>query len=207
MKKRTIALLMAVVMLFGATVGGTIAWLQASTGEVVNTFTVGDINIDLKEHKYDATENELLEKVEANETTSVDNYKIIPGTDLPKDPFVRVKAGSEACWVFVKVETEKWPTSKVTFGIDGKWTVLDVTNYPDIYWYEQDTLVGETEDELLYILADDKVEVSEDLTKTEIEVIKAAGSPKLKFTAYAVQKENFATAKAAWDATFGATNP
>lgn len=34
MKKKTIALLMAVVMLFGVTVGGTLAWLKAETTEV-----------------------------------------------------------------------------------------------------------------------------------------------------------------------------
>ena len=53
MKKKTIALLMVVVMLFGVTVGGTIAWLTASTSKVENTFTVGNINIQLDETNVD----------------------------------------------------------------------------------------------------------------------------------------------------------
>lgn len=202
MKKRTLALLMAAVMLFGVTVGGTIAWLQAETTSVVNTFSVGDINIELKEHNYDPSTKKLLEGT-ANEVTSEDDYKIIPGTDLPKDPFVRIKDKSEECWVFVRVNEENWPESKVTYTIDSAWTALDGVS--GVYWQEVESLVGgEEKNTELNILADKKVEVSEALTKEEMEKIKAAGTPTLTFTAYAVQAENFDTAKAAWDATFGA---
>ena len=198
--KKKIALLMTAVMLFGATVGATIAWLQAETAPVTNTFTVGDINIELKEHNYDPSSKMLT----SAEVTSEGDYKIIPGTNLPKDPFVRVKAESEACWVFVKVEADKWPTANVTYAIDdSKWTELGATSYPGIYYYKQDSLVDATDDVIRYILKDNQVVVSGDLTKSEIEDIKAAGTPTLKFTAYAVQAENFATAQAAWDATFG----
>ncbi|MBQ8603508.1 MAG: hypothetical protein IJ410_01505 [Oscillospiraceae bacterium] len=53
MKKKSIALLMAVVMLFGVTVGATIAWLTSTTGTVTNTFTVGNIEITLDESLVD----------------------------------------------------------------------------------------------------------------------------------------------------------
>lgn len=203
MKKRTLALLMAVVMLFGVTVGGTIAWLQAETSSVINTFSVGDINIELKEHNYDPTTKKLLEGTE-NEVTEENDYKIIPGTDLPKDPFVRIKDESEACWVFVRVTPENWPTSKVTYTIDDDWTALEGVD--GVYWQKVDSLVGgEAKDAELNILKDKVVLVDDSLTKDEIKVIKESGTPKLTFIAYAVQAENFATAKAAWDATFGKT--
>ena len=102
LRNRRIALtdcLMLVVMV--ASIGGTVAWLTAQTAPVVNTFTYGDIKIDLYEHEYDATKHELTNVVTK---TGVNNYKIIPGVNLPKDPTVEVKAGSEACWLFVKVE-------------------------------------------------------------------------------------------------------
>ncbi len=199
--KKKIAILMAMVMLFGVTVGGTLAWLQAETQQVVNTFTVGDINIELKEHNYDPTTKQLLTGT-ANEVTSESDYKIIPGTNLPKDPFVRIKDGSEECWVFVKVIEDKWPASNVTYAIDDSWTALeDVEN---VYYQKVSSLVGGEEKNVeLNVLKDKVVIVSSELTKTQIEAIKNAGNPTLTFTAYAVQAENFSTAYAAWNATFG----
>lgn len=67
--------MLALVLVIGCAVGGTIAWLTAQTDPVVNTFTYGDINIDLKE-------------------TTGNDYKIIPGVDIEKDPKVTVKANS-----------------------------------------------------------------------------------------------------------------
>ena len=93
LRNRRIALtvcLMLVVMV--ASIGGTVAWLTAKTDPVVNTFTYGDINIDLYEHNYVASTNLLgTEKVK-----KVEDYKIIPGVNLPKDPTVEVKANREA---------------------------------------------------------------------------------------------------------------
>ena len=43
--------LLALVLVVGCAVGGTIAWLTAKTDPVVNTFTYGKINIALTETK------------------------------------------------------------------------------------------------------------------------------------------------------------
>ena len=91
MKKKTLALVLALTLLVAGVVGGTLAWLTAQTAEVKNTFTVGDINIGL------------------TETTT--DYKMVPGNTIAKDPTVTVKANSEACWLFVKVtESENLDT-------------------------------------------------------------------------------------------------
>ena len=87
MKKKTLALVLALTLLVAGVVGGTLAWLTDQTAEVKNTFTVGDINIGL------------------TETTA--DYKMIPGNTIAKDPTVTVKANSEACWLFVKVEVRE----------------------------------------------------------------------------------------------------
>lgn len=96
--KKVLAMMLAVLMIVTATVAGTVAWLTVTSGTVTNTFTTGDINIELKEHKY---ENGALttEEVVANDT-----YKVVPGATEPKDPFVRVKADSEKCYVYVYIE-------------------------------------------------------------------------------------------------------
>ena len=199
LRNRRIALtvcLMLVVMV--ASIGGTVAWLTAQTAPVVNTFTYGDINIDLYEHNYVASTNLLgTEKVK-----KVEDYKIIPGVNLPKDPTVEVKANSEACWLFVKVEAENWPTftgdAKISYAVktgDGGWTQGDGTNIPANVYYR--AVGATTADTTFKVLADDQVTVSENLTKEEVGTLKE-NQPKLTFTAYAVQKDGIADAATAW---------
>ena len=85
MKKKGWLSVVALVLVLCCAVGGTLAWLTDTTDPVTNTFTVGDIDIDL-------TESDHLD------------LKMIPGRTITKDPKVTVKAGSEACWLFVKVQ-------------------------------------------------------------------------------------------------------
>ena len=175
--------LLALVLVVGCAVGGTIAWLTATTEPVVNTFTYGKI------------------KIELTETTGAE-YKIIPGVNISKDPKVTVKADSEACWLFVKVaEKGTFVTDKVTYSIANGWKVLDATNHPGVYYREVDAVTADTN---FNVLAGDAtypngvVTVSENLTKAEVNSV-AATQPTLTFTAYAVQKDGINTAADAWD--------
>lgn len=183
LRNRRIALtvcLMLVVMV--ASIGGTVAWLTAKTDPVVNTFTYGDINIELKE-------------------TTGKNYKIIPGVDIEKDPKVTVKAGSEACWLFVKIEEANWPTfveadgttKKIAYNVATNWTAL--TGQDGVYYREVGAV---TEDTTFKVLAGDRVTVSENLTKDDLETITTTNQPKLTFTAYAVQKDGITSVTDAW---------
>lgn len=188
---KLVVAMLAVTLLIGCAIGGTVAWLTAKTEAVVNTFTYGDINIDLFEHNYVASSNTLG----TTEVKKVEDYKIIPGVNLPKDPTVRVKAGSEACWLFIKVEqTGTFVQDKVTYSVktgeDG-WTALN--NQPGVYYREVGAV---TQDTTFNILTNNQVTVSENLTKEDIKDI--TGNQVLKFTAYAVQKDGFDTAVAAW---------
>ncbi len=188
---KLVVAMLAVTLLIGCAIGGTVAWLTAKTDPVVNTFTYGDINIDLFEHNYVASSNTLG----TTEVKKVEDYKIIPGVNLPKDPTVRVKAGSEACWLFIKVEqTGTFVQDKVTYSVktgeDG-WTALN--NQPGVYYREVGAV---TQNTTFNILTNNQVTVSENLTKEDIKDI--TGNQVLKFTAYAVQKDGFNTAAAAW---------
>ena len=169
--------LLALVLVVGCAVGGTIAWLTATTDPVVNTFTYGKINIELTE-------------------TKPENKKatIIPGVNISKDPKVTVKAGSEACWLFVKVvEGGTFVADKVTYSIADGWTALDATNHPGVYYREVNAVTADTD---FYVLKDNMVTVSEELTKAEVNSV--ATQPTLTFTAYAVQKDGINTAAEAW---------
>lgn len=181
--------LLALVLVVGCAVGGTIAWLTATTDPVVNTFTYGKINIELTETK---PENKQA--------------TIIPGVNISKDPKVTVKAGSEACWLFVKVGEANWPTfidedgRKVSYDIANGWTALDATNHPGVYYREVDAVTADTD---FYVLAGDTtypngvVTVSENLTKEDIKGLTGT-HPQLIFTAYAVQKDGIDTVAEAW---------
>ena len=198
-------MMLALVLVFGCAVGGTIAWLTAETAPVVNTFTYGDINIELFEHNYIASSNTLG----STEVDKVDDYTIIPGVNLPKDPTVRVKAKSEACWLFVRVEqTGTFVKDKVTYsvktGTDG-WTQLtdkDGKTVEGVYYREVGAVAQNTE---FKILTNDQVTVSDTLTKNDIKDI--TGNQVLKFTAYAVQKDGIKDAATAWNEVKPASTP
>lgn len=126
--KKVLALALALVLIVGATVAGTVAWLMDKTENVTNTFTVGNINIDLKEHELDSENNTLLEG-SANEVTSEDEYKILPGTSQPKDPFVTIEKDSEDCYVFVQIkEVNNYDPKYIDWAIADGWTWLETTN-------------------------------------------------------------------------------
>lgn len=182
---RTFIAMLALVLVIGCAVGGTVAWLVSSTDPVVNTFTYGDINITLSE-------------------TTGDDYKIIPGVNIDKDPKVTVKKDSEACWLFVKVEEEgTFVADKVTYSIADGWTQGDGTKIPaNVYYRAVDAVTSDTD---FAVLKDNKIYVSEELSKSDIQSITA--QPKLTFTAYAVQKDGIADADTAWAKAVPTTNP
>ncbi len=171
MKKKTIALVMSLVLIVGCMLGGTVAWLTAKTDEVKNTFTVGDINITLTE-------------------TTGDTYKMVPGSDITKDPKVTVKADSEACWLFIKVEKSENFDTFMTYDIADGWTELE----NGVYYCQVDATTSDTE---FAVLKDNKVNVKDTVTK---EMLTATDftEPTLTFTSYAVQKDNIADVNTAW---------
>ena len=119
MKKKTIALLLVLVMIFGISVGGTIAYLTDKEA-VTNTFTVGNVKIKLTETAVNEAGVPVDEKgitqadstdanwkaavIEANDSTPVENkYKLIPGMSYTKDPAVTLLEGSEESYVRMRV--------------------------------------------------------------------------------------------------------
>lgn len=180
---RAFIALLALVLVIGCVAGGTVAWLVAKTEPVVNTFTYGNIDIALAE-------------------STGTSYKVIPGTTIKKDPTVTVKAGSEACWLFVKVEESgTFVADKVTYAIDKDWTALE--GEKGVYYRKVAAVTADTD---FSVLEGNKITVKDTLTKGDIKDI-AATNPTLKITAYAVQQENIADAATAWSKIPQPTNP
>lgn len=202
---KAMALMFAAVLLLGGTIGGTLAWL-VDKGEVVNTFTYGDINISLWEHVWD-DETGALSTTEVTYDGNED-LKILPGVDIPKDPTITVEAGSEPCWLFVQItEDPAFIEDAISYSIDSDagWLKLAKNSADELidgvyYINLSDATFAENVD--YNILADKIVSGSEDLTKDEIDALEESGeSPALIFTAYAVQynSTSIKDVKTAWD--------
>ena len=187
---RRILLLVGLMSLVAViSIGGTIAWLTDSTGPVTNTFTVGDINIDLVETGMD--------------DKRAQTFNIVPGVDISKDPVVKVQKDSEKCYLFVKVEESNWPnavnedgTKKVSYSIDDSaWTALG-EGYTGVYYC---VVESKNVDQSFAVLKDNTVKVDSSLTKSEANEITT--NPTLVFTAYACQFEKFEDSPTgAWEA-------
>lgn len=188
----SVFVMLALTMVVGCAVDGTVAWLVSESKSSVSTFTLGDINIKLTEAE---AESQPL--------------KIIPGVDIRRSLKVTVEPNSEACWLFVKVEETNWPDLKKTDGTTRKvsysvnvpndWKALE--GNPGVYYREvsaEDAQRGDAYD------VNCNVTVSQMLTKAEVNSIAAGTQPQLSFTAYAVQRLGIDDAAAAWAA---ANNP
>lgn len=191
--KKTLITILATVLVCCCVVGGTLAWLMDSTQTITNTFTVGDIEIELEE------------------TTTT--YKMVPGNKIAKDPKVTVLAESEACWLFVKIEKSANFDIYLTYRVAEGWEEL--TEGSGIYYREVDA-TGKDAPESFYVLQSATdfesgyVTVNTTVTADQLAAVATNNQPTLSFTAYAVQKDNVATATAAWSvATTGnlPTNP
>ena len=187
MKKKGLAMVLALVLLAVCAVSGTLAWLTAKSDTVVNTFTTSDIKVELKE------------------TTGAE-YKMVPGYTIGKDPKATVLAGSEECYLFVKLVKSNNFDTYLEYTIADGWTQLttdkDGNNITDLIYYRK-VLTADI-GTAYSVLKDDQVTVLGTVTKADMEALNAEGAvkPTLTITAYASQLYKSAgvefTAAEAW---------
>lgn len=193
MKKKGLALVLALALMVVSAVAGTLAWLTATSTTVTNTFTTSDITVKLKE-------------------TTGEQYKMIPGYELKKDPKAWVVSGSEDCFLFVKLD---WANNAYTSGEEIKnyldWKIADgwepVPGENNVYFQEVTSSQMSNDDgehNAFQVLKDNKVTVSGDITKAQMDALNKEGAkPTLTITAYASQLYKNAadkfTAREAWD--------
>lgn len=181
--KKTLITILVTVLLCGCVFGTTFAWLMDKTEPIENTFTFGNIDIELKE---------------TGATNNKQSFKMMPGATIEKDPTVTVKAGSEACWLFVKIDeanntfksTEKFVTYNVVTTGEKAWKELQY----GVYYIEVDAATATT-GATYPVLVNNQVTVNQNATANDF----TGTAPTLTFTAYAVQKDTTVdTAAEAW---------
>lgn len=193
MKKKGLALVLALTLLVVGVVAGTLAWLTAKSDTVVNTFTTSDVSITLTE--------------EAGGTSK--EFKMVPGYTIEKDPKVTVLSGSEKCYLFVKLEKSNNFDDFLSYAVDDTaWTQGDGTDIPANVYYRVVEASGS--DQAFDVIKDNQVTVKDTVTKEMMNGLTANTYPKLTVTAYASQFSkdgtNSFTAAEAW-ANVNPTNP
>lgn len=100
MRKKIVALSMAVLMLAVCVIGGTLAYFTDTTDAQVNEFTVGNVDINLTEPEWqgDAT--------------------LMPGKSYAKDPTITVGDKSQDAYVFLKLDMNKYVSLVNLMGVD-----------------------------------------------------------------------------------------
>ena len=166
--------ILAVVLIVGISVGGTLAWLTAQSETVTNTFTTSDIKVELKE-------------------TTGTEYKMVPGNTITKNPQATVLTGSEECWLFVKLVKSTNFDSYLEYTMDDGWEL--VTGETNVYARKVTTdKIGTA----FNVLKDNQVTVKDSVTKEMMNSFdkdnngtlsdeEKAALPKLAVTAYAAQ--------------------
>ena len=161
------ALLMAFVLVIAGTVGVTLALLTDKTDPIKNTFTIGKVEITLTE-------------------TTGNSYKLVPGTTVNKDPKVTVDAGSEACYLFVKLDKSDNFGDFLTYSMAEGWTQLKDKDDKDVLGVYYRIVATSSKDTTFSVLSNDQVKVKETVTKEDM-TSDDYSNPTLTVTAYATQ--------------------
>ena len=207
--RKVLVLALCAVLLVSATIMGTMAYLT-STDEVVNTFTVGNVQIKLDEAKAN-TDGTLVD----NGATRVDanSYKLLPGHTYNKDPMVTVLSGSESSYVKMTVTFTKAaeldaifaPTgadmASIFVGYDAaNWIAKGVSKDAAAntrtyeFWYKE-AVAAPTANVALDALFD-KIVVPGTITNAQLATI---NDMTITVNAYAIQADGFADAADAWN--------
>lgn len=180
-------LIIAIFILLSTTIGTTFAYLTSISKEVINNFTYGDIKVSIKESNI--TENE-------NDYTN--SYQLKPGGSIIKDTMVTIESNSEDCWLYIKIDKSPNFDNYMTYDLEEGWLPLE--NVDNVFYREVSI---STNNQDFYILNDNKITVKENVTKSEINSLKAKDYPTFDITAYAVQRDSsqdaIASASRAWN--------
>ncbi len=192
-------------LLVAGSIAGTLAYLT-STEEVVNTFTIGKVDIDLTETAVnpDGTPKDGEDRVKKNK------YHMVPGAEYTKDPMVTVKANSEEAYIRMVVTIKNWdemnafvdndPTKLFTDLETADWTQQEITDFnvePLVLEYRyKETVAGGKEDTDLSPLFE-TLSIPDNITSDDMADLE---SFEIVVQGHAIQSTGFTDADAAWTA-------
>ena len=136
--KKTLTIVMAMVLVAAVAITGTLAYMSAQAAPVTNTFKFGNMEITLDESKVD--ENGQIITGEGAQRVFENEYKVAPGATVAKDPTVHVQQGSEKCYVYVSVQNNMLIDGKevASYAPNAGWTKIgeNAANHTVVYKYK-----------------------------------------------------------------------
>lgn len=202
-RSKALLLILCAMLLLIASALGTVAYLTVQD-TVTNTFSVGKVDATLIES---SAGKRSMRARSTGAPVDENDHILMPGHTYTKDHTIHVDAVSEDSYIFVKVENgivsyeaassaEEGGYRTIADQItDNGWTALE--SAADVY-YREYTKSSTGSDFAVF----DTFKIADNANDAE-----SWGScdAQVAVTAYAVQKDGFDTASAAWMATFGKT--
>lgn len=177
---KLIPLVVAVTLVVGVAIGGTVAYIVNKSNTITNTFTVGDVKL------------ELTETDSPSGSTGSHIYEMTPKAKITKDAKITIKQGSVAHWLFVKIDSSDSLSNFIEYKVSNGWEQLDSNS--GVYYQKREAQT--TGDVSLSVFQDDQVE-TKNFTRDQIDAINNV-NPTMTITAYAIQQDGFDNAIGAW---------
>ena len=202
-RSKALLLILCAMLLLIASALGTVAYLTVQD-TVTNTFSVGKVDATLIEG---SAGKRSMRARSTGAPVDENDHILMPGHTYTKDHTIHVDAVSEDSYIFVKVENGIVSYEAASSAEEGGyrtiadqitangWTALE--SAADVY-YREYTKSSTGSDFAVF----DTFKIADNANDAE-----SWGScdAQVAVTAYAVQKDGFDTASAAWMATFGKT--
>ena len=194
LNKKTLAIVISVVLVLAITVGATLAYLHSESGYKSNTFS-------------------FVDRLTVTLNDEVSEYKIIPGQTAAQDTTITLSEHDVPAYVYVIVQelnTKYNNKTIVDWAIAEGWTAMDYAA-PDAFALTDlftETAPSAENTKIFYrtvdasyeaatfnVLADNQVSYPANVVRTDVPL---GTEIKLNFAAVAIQTEGFGSALAAW---------
>ena len=204
--KKTLTIVMAMVLVAAVAITGTLAYMSAQAAPVTNTFKFGSMTIELDESK--VNENGQIITGEGAMRVKENTYKVAPGATVAKDPTVHVVKGSEKCYVYVSVQNNMLINDKevASYTPNTGWTKIgeNTAKHTVVYKYAQAVDASSATQDLTPVFSQVTFD-GNDITLGNVEQL---NNKTIVINAYAHQSENIENVTVADNAAlthFGAT--
>jgi len=204
MKKKILVISLTVAVLAITIIGGTLAWFTDEQ-EATNTFTVGNVEIELREPLWDGVLFGGTAEKQPDDSTLGKNLAVnlVPGREIPKNPQV-MNVGANPCYVRLVLTSTDISTAAMWNALitqvmqdkDTVWTWQVAADGSSVYFTYNSILNPQAETSAAF----GSFKIDENATeKNVIDVFGADSSFDLVVTAQAIQSEGFDTAADAFN--------
>lgn len=199
--RKSMLVLICVALLIVSIVVGTLAYFTDSE-QATNTFTVGQVHIDLNETD-----------VDGDKDTKANDYHLLPGHTYVKDPTVTILKGSDDAYVRMLVEPSDMDALEDAFpnnkGEDGTFllqnlvsgwnpAIWEFAGYENgVYEFRYHKTVAAPEENVVLEPLFEEVVIPGEIDNDNLAALEGI---EINVVAHAIQAAGFDTADEAWDA-------